>query len=125
MVGQMMLFYLTFGRSTLPKWYAHNFMWVPLYFLLFLVLILQTVVGVLMIYDVNIISFYPPELHRFFATIIFWFVVFHVYAVILHDMKGKNANISAIINGYRYFGADSGQGAPQNKPVSVRISDIR
>jgi Ni/Fe-hydrogenase 1 B-type cytochrome subunit len=120
MVGKMMLFYLTFGRSTLPKWYAHNFMWVPLYFLLFVVLLLQTVAGVLMIYEVELFIFYLPDLHRFFASTILWFVVFHIYAVILHDMKSKNANISAMINGYRYFEADLGQGASQQNPRSGR-----
>lgn len=127
MLGKMMLFYLTFGRSELPKWYAHNFMWVPLYFLLFIVLLLQTVTGVLMIYDIVFLSFYPPDLHRIFAGVIFWFVVFHVYAVILHDMRSKNANVSAMINGYRYFEADLGQGesASKNNSVSVKISDIK
>lgn len=125
MVGQMLLFYLTLGRSSLPKWYAHNFMWVPLYFLLFIVLLLQTAVGVMMIYDVMPMSFYPPDLHRFFASIVFWFVVFHTYAVVLHDIRSKNANVSAMINGYRYFEANIGQGVQQEKSVSVKISDIK
>ena len=125
MVGEMLLFYVSFGRSKLPSWYAHNFMWVPLYFILFGVLLLQAITGVLMIYDVFIFNIYPPDLHRFFASTIFWFTVFHIYAVILHDMKSKSANISAMINGDRYFEADLGARGPKESSISINISDIK
>jgi len=125
MVRDMMIFYITFGRSKLPNWYAHNFMWVPLYFLLFLVLLLQTVVGVMMIYDVTLWNIFPDDLHQFLAALVFWFVVFHIYAVVLHDLKSKNANISAMISGYRYFEADLGQKTPKTNSFSIDIKDIK
>lgn len=119
--GEMLLFYLTLGRSKLPKWYAHNFLWVPLYFVLFLVLLLQTVIGVMMIYDVQTLVFFPRDVHTLLATLVFWFVVLHLYAVILHDLKGRNANVSAMINGYRYFEADLGPESRGAKPSSVKV----
>lgn len=125
MIGEMMLFYITFGRSALPRWYAHNFMWVPLYFILFGVLVLQAISGVMMIYDVFILSIYPPDLHRFLSGLIFWFVVFHIYAVILHDMKSKHADISAMISGERYFKADLDIPPQKSKTISINLSDIK
>ena len=32
-ISAMLRFYLTMGRSPLPKWYAHNPLWAPLYLL--------------------------------------------------------------------------------------------
>lgn len=125
MVGEMMLFYITFGRSKLPVWYAHNFMWIPLYFLLFAVLMLQAIVGVMMIYEVVLLGVFPEDVHHFLAGLVFWFVVLHIYAVVLHDMKSKNANISAMINGYRYFEADLGQAKSKSNSVSINIKDIK
>ncbi len=125
MVKDMMVFYISFGRSKLPSWYAHNFMWIPLYFLLFLVLLLQLVSGVMMIYDWVLLAVFPEDIHQFLAGFIFWFVAFHLYAVLLHDLKSRNANISAMINGYRYFEADLGQKKPQSNSVSINIKDIK
>jgi len=119
--GEMMLFYLTLGRSKLPNWYAHNFLWVPLYFVLFLVLLLQTVIGVMMIYDIQTMAFFPRDVHVLLASLVFWFVVLHLYAVILHELKGRNANVSAMINGYRYFEADLGPSSADTKPSSVKV----
>ena len=102
----MLRFYLSFTRTPLPNWYAHNPLWLPLYLLLYLSLIVQSLTGYLLassfqftVLDINLI-------HHHLTLIIFWFTVIHIFTVILHDIKGTSSDISAMLNGYRIFVID-------------------
>jgi len=42
---QMLKFYLSFGKATLPRWYAHNPLWLPIYLVLLLLMVLAAFTG--------------------------------------------------------------------------------
>jgi len=100
---QMLKFYLSLTRFPLPNWYAHNPLWLPVYPVFFLVLAGCLLSGLL--YNAPDIVFGTPmyELHGALAGLIAVFSLFHIVSVFLHDLKGKGACISAMVNGYRYF----------------------
>lgn len=114
---EMLRFYLSLGRAPLPRWYAHNPLWGPLYLLLFLFLLLQVVSGLLLLKGIALIlglSLYG--LHQLGSGVILGFTLLHLAAVFSHDAKGSGADNSAMINGYRIFlveDSNSGFGAPQ------------
>ena len=100
---QMVKFYLSLARFPLPNWYAQNPLWLPVYPIFFLVLAGCAVSGLL--YNTSHIFFGNPmyELHGALAGLIVTFSIFHIATVLLHDLKGKGAFISAMVNGFRYF----------------------
>jgi Ni/Fe-hydrogenase 1 B-type cytochrome subunit len=99
----MFLFYLSLGKMPLPKWYAHNPTWKPVYILFFAVLLLQILTGLVRDNHPIVLGFYLPGVHEFIASIILGFAVLHIAAVIIHDFKGTAADISAMINGHKIF----------------------
>jgi Ni/Fe-hydrogenase 1 B-type cytochrome subunit len=107
--GAVLRFYLSAGKAPLPRWYAHNPLWKPLYLLVYVVLALQVATGSLMQDYPIILRFYLPSVHAFWAQVLLWFSVLHVAGVALHDLKGKTADVSAMINGYRLFFIDRSQ----------------
>lgn len=100
---QMLLFYLSFGKMPLAKWHAHNPLWKLVYLLFFVVLMLQILTGINQEAHPLVLGFYLPGVHEFIASIITGFMVLHVIAVVLHDLKGTASDISAMINGYKIF----------------------
>ena len=100
---QMLKFYLSLGRFPLPNWYAHNPLWLPVYPVFYLVLAGCLLSG--LVYDGSHIVFGTPmyELHAALSGLIAMFSIFHIVTVFLHDLKGKGACISAMVNGFRYF----------------------
>ncbi len=121
---QMIKFYASLMRSPLPSWYAHSPFWQPLYLIFLLVLLACSITGFLFndFYFITIFSI--DSLHSTFASFIIIFTVAHIITAILHDLKGKGATISAMINGYRYFHVDSKSNASPNilsKKVSVAV----
>lgn len=118
---QMLVFYLSLGKMTLPGWYAHNPLWKPVYLLLFVVLLLQILTG--MNRDVHplVMGFYLPGIHELLASIITGFFVLHIIAVVLHDLKGTASDISAMINGHKIFVIRKveSQDTPAVYPVSL------
>ncbi|MFO8004988.1 cytochrome b/b6 domain-containing protein, partial [Thioalkalivibrio sp.] len=100
---QMLKFYLSFGKSTLPRWYAHNPLWLPVYLMLFVLMILVAFTGHLQDAYPLIFGIYLPSLHAGVATLISLFVLGHVVAVFMHDLKGGTDDVSAMINGKRLF----------------------
>ncbi len=119
---QTIKFYASLGRLPCPDWYAFNPLWQPLYLLLIVIMILATVSGYLT-GSYLFLNFIPmPELHSFFAAIILYFTLAHIAFSVLHDVKGSGAQISAMLNGFKFF---------QIKPVpktqvenSVSITDL-
>lgn len=100
---QMLQFYLSFGKSPLPKWFAHNPLWAPIYLMVFAFMLVLALSGHLQAEFPILLGLYLPEIHSGFATIISVFVLFHIIAVFMHDLKGDNADVSAMINGRKLF----------------------
>ncbi|MDJ0740962.1 MAG: cytochrome b/b6 domain-containing protein [Gammaproteobacteria bacterium] len=124
-VRASLLFYLSLGRSRLPNWYAHNPLWKLLYLGLFVLLTLLALSGWLMPEQPLLWRFYLPQVHTTLATLVTVVTVAHLYSVALQDYRGDNADVSAMINGHRYFAIDrerpTGTEAP---PVAVRLDDL-
>lgn len=129
---QMVKFYLSLARFPLPNWYAHNPLWLPVYPVFFLVLAGCAISGLL--YNSSHVFFGNPmyELHGALAGLIVIFSIFHIATVFLHDLKGKGAFISAMINGYRYFHytgmddkAGSNHSAKQSGHQSISVDSIK
>lgn len=99
----MLRFYVSFGRTPLPRWYAHSPFWAPLYLLLFFVLLIQIISGFLIGSGQYTLLVDLHRLHDLNAGIIAVFTVTHVISVFLHDLKAGSSDISAMIHGYRIF----------------------
>jgi len=102
-IGMTLRFYATMGKSPQPKWYAHNPLWAPVYLLVLVILVLQTLTGLLMEAWPVVGGFYLPSVHDFWAPVILAFSCLHVITVVLHDAKGTTSDVSAMINGHRIF----------------------
>ncbi len=100
---QMLQFYLSFGKLPLPRWYAHNPLWRPVYLVLFVLMVLVALTGHLQGAYPLVFGIYLPSLHAGIATLIALFVLGHVIAVFLHDLKGGSDDVSAMIHGQRLF----------------------
>jgi len=98
-------FYLSFGRAELPRWYAHNPLWGPIYLLVLALLCAQAVTGFLLSYNVATGGFDTLAAHASMARFVVMFTLLHVAAVVLHDLRGRTAEISGMISGYRIFEA--------------------
>lgn len=117
--GMMLRFYLSLGRSPLPRWYAHNPLWVPLYALLLVILVLETATGLLMNTWPVLAGFYLPSAHTFWAPVILAFSAAHIVTAIAQDAKATTSDVSAMINGHRIFVVE-----PLDKPVGEDIQSI-
>lgn len=100
---QMLKFYLSFGKAILPRWYAHNPLWLPIYLVLLLLMVLAAFTGQMQGSHPIVFGVYLPTLHAGIATVISLFVLGHVIAVFMHDLKGGSDDVSAMINGKRLF----------------------
>lgn len=118
-MGRQVLFYLSLGRAPLPRWYAHNPLWKPVYLLMFLALLVQIITGLLMQDRPLVAGIYLPAVHALWAKILLWLSGLHILTVIWHDLKGQGADVSAIINGYRLFFIDRSQ-TPEQGQSSVK-----
>ena len=120
-----LLFYLSLGRAPLPNWFAHNPLWKPIYLFLLLVLALSVVTGWLMPDTPLIGRLYLPRVHTWLANAIAILTAAHLFSVVLQDLKGKGADISAMINGHRYFGIQrDGLIKPDIPQVSIRLDEL-
>ena len=102
-MGMTLVFYATLGKSPQPKWYAHNPLWAPVYLFILLVLVVQTLTGLLMEAYPVMGTFYLPSVHDFWAPFILVFAFLHILTVALHDAKGTASDVSAMLNGHRIF----------------------
>lgn len=120
-----LLFYLSLGRAPLPNWFAHNPLWKPLYLVLYLLLAMSAFSGWIMPEIQLVGRLYVPGFHAWVADLIAGLVIAHLLCVVLQDIKGRSADISAMLSGYRFFVFERGgidrPGTPQ---VSVHLDDI-
>jgi Ni/Fe-hydrogenase 1 B-type cytochrome subunit len=126
-IADTLRFYISFGRMPLPRWYAQNPLWKPLYLFCYLVLFVQVVSGAVMSDHPLVAGFYLPSLHAFWAEVLFWFSLLHIAAVCLHDVRGNMADISAMLSGFRLFSIDRGLREGDNEePVRfVSLDDLK
>lgn len=118
-------FYLSLGRAPLPNWYAHNPLWKPVYLLLLVLLPLAALSGWLMPEIPVVGRLYLPRAHAWLANAVTVITVAHLFSVVLQDAKGHGADVSAMLNGHRYFRVDrEGLVQPQIPQVTVRLDDI-
>lgn len=102
-IGQMFRYYLSLGRAPLPNWYAQNPLWKSIYLFMYLALWLQVISGFLMPDNDVLYGFYLPSVHTWWARVIGICTALHLVTVVMHDYRGKAADISAMISGYRFF----------------------
>ena len=122
-MGEMIKFYLTFGKYKLPRWHAHNPLWMPLYAALFLILVAMIVSGLMMETRPLLFStIYLPNLHHAGAALILGFTIAHIVASIFHDVKISSSDISGILNGHRIFIFDeSTDQSAEPKPQKIQF----
>lgn len=124
-MGMMLRFYLTMGKSPQPKWYAHNPLWAPVYLLVLIILVVQTLTGLLMETHTVMWVFYLPSVHDVWSTVILVFTCLHVITVVFHDAKGTAADVSAMINGHRIFIVESTDTIPTQNVQTISLDQIR
>lgn len=123
-MGEMLRFYLSFAKMPLPKWYAHNPLWAPVYALSLIVMGLLVLSGYFMDEQPFFAGFYLPDTHSFTASLMGFFVILHVISVFLHDLRGTGSDISAIISGYRIFVIAKLQDLPNMAKPSITLDEI-
>ena len=120
-----LLFYLTLGKAPLPNWFAHNPLWKPFYLCLFMLLCLAAVTGWLMPEIPLVGRFYLPSIHSWLSDVIAVVTMGHLFSVVLQDIKGRTADISGMLNGYRFFVFErGGVSKPELGQVSVKLDDF-
>lgn len=95
--------YLTLGKLPLPRWYAHNPLWKPLYLLFYLLLLTLVFSGWLRHQHPLLAGLSLPDIHVAAALVLAWWSGLHLLAVIWHDYYGSATDASSIINGHRLF----------------------
>jgi Ni/Fe-hydrogenase 1 B-type cytochrome subunit len=124
-IAETARFYLSLGKTALPNWYAQNPLWKTVYLFVYLMLYLLVISGALMP-DYNMLfGFYLPSVHAWWAQVLVSVTVLHLAAVVLHDYRGKAADVSAMINGHRLFqiSDNTTSGVADNK-VQIVTLDI-
>lgn len=123
-VAQMLRFYLSLGKASLPRWYAHNPLWKPLYLLLYVCLLVLAVSGWLRADSPVFMGVYLPAIHGIFAGLVTAFTLLHALAVVLHDYRAKTNDVSAMIHGERDFLIEPTSPPPVSSRVEIAIADI-
>ena len=100
---QTLKFYLSLGRLNSPDWYAYNPIWQPLYLLLIVLLVLTAATGLLAGSYLFAFGFSISQLHGILAALVLAFSIAHPLFVVLHDARGNGAQLSAMLNGFKYF----------------------
>lgn len=115
--------YLTLGKIPLPKWYAHNPLWGPLYLLFFLLMIIQIFSGLLLMNQITLLGDISiRSLHILGFQFTLGFSLLHILAAFVHDLKGTGSDVSAMISGQRIFVVQTK--APPAAPSSVSLDEL-
>lgn len=125
----MLLFYISLGRATLPGYYGHNPLWGPVYVVLFGLLALGLGTGLaLRGHDAPALlalaatpwwfDWTLPEWHSGIAAVLGVFSAAHVLAVFAHDARGTASEISAMVSGHKIFVVT---GQPQQLATRIPI----
>ena len=122
-IAQTFRFYLSFGRLQMPGWYAQNPLWKPVYLVTYIALLLLLITGVFMPETELLLGFYVPSVHMFWAQFLLWFSCLHIAATIWHDYRNETSDVSAMINGYRLFMIERGQGGESDEKIQLVTLD--
>ncbi len=108
-------FYASLGRLPCPDWYAYNPVWQPLYLIMIALLALTSASGLAFGLGPDIAAW-----HAILASFILYFTLAHLIFSILHDVRGRGAQISAMLNGDKYFQSrEAATQIPGEKSVSL------
>ncbi len=123
---QVLRSYLTLGKIALPKWYAHNPFWAPLYLLLFAILLLQIFTGLALQQQITLLGGISlRSVHIWGYELLLGFTLLHIAASFFHEINGSGSDISAIISGYRIFIVEALQPPPTTTPTIVSLRGFR
>ncbi|PVV26463.1 MAG: hypothetical protein B6D79_06150 [gamma proteobacterium symbiont of Ctena orbiculata] len=118
-------FYLTLGKAPLPKWYSHNPLWGPVYLALFFFLLLSAISGLMLLKDITMVGTLSlNDVHHLSYQVIVVFTLLHIPAVFSHDLAGKGADISGMINGQRIFEVENPQQSKESGTQAVALQDL-
>lgn len=124
-VRETLRFYLSFAKSPLPRWHAHNPLWKPVYLLFYLCLLVMLLSGWLRIDSPVLLGFYLPGVHALFAGVVTWIAGLHLLTLVLHDYRGEAADLSAMVNGYRHYVIEEPViDTPAVQQAAVRLDQI-
>jgi len=120
-----LLFFLTLGKAPLPNWFAHNPLWKPIYLILFVLLALSALTGWVMPEMQVVGRLYLPRVHGWLSNAIWVVTLAHLFCVVLQDVKGRSADVSGMLSGYRFFVFER-DGAMKlgAKQVSIKLDDF-
>lgn len=118
-VLQTLKFYASLGRLPCPDWYAFNPVWQPIYLLMIFILLLTALSGFMLGKLLMIGGVTMTEIHLSVASLVLYFTLAHIVFAIWHDVKGNGAQISAMMNGYKYFHIGKADAPAQENSVSV------
>jgi Ni/Fe-hydrogenase 1 B-type cytochrome subunit len=118
-LAQTLRFYLSLGRLPCPDWYAYNPVWQPIYLLMLLLMLLSTLSGLLTGSYFFLFGISVSGWHGIIAYALGYLVLAHILFAVWHDVKGNGAQISAMLNGYKYFIIKPSQSTPEQPSVSI------
>jgi Ni/Fe-hydrogenase 1 B-type cytochrome subunit len=122
---EVLRFYLTLGKTPLPKWFSHNPLWGPLYLVLFFFLLVSALSGILLLKELTYLAgISMHDLHQIGYYAILVFTLLHIPAAFSHDLSGQSADISAMVNGHRIFHVQTGNQATEQSSHSVALQDL-
>lgn len=110
----LLMFYLSLGRAPLPAYYAHNPLWGPVYLALFALLAFAAATGIALAsadaahrvyYEATpwLFGFTLSEWHGSVTKILGAFAALHILTVVGHELRGAGGDVSAMINGHKFF----------------------
>lgn len=116
---QTLKFYASLGRLPCPDWYAYNPLWQPVYLVMYLLMLACVVTGLFSGSYVFLFGASISDLHGTFSSILLYLVLAHTAFAFLHDVKGNGAQISAMLNGYKYFHSKDSTAPIEQNSVSL------
>lgn len=98
-------YYVSFLRGTPPLYKAHNSFAGIIYFLFFIIAVIQVVTGVIVLNMPEDLRENSPLLdwHEFGYALIILYIIAHVFAVFVHEFVERHNLISSMIHGSKTF----------------------
>ena len=122
------IFYLSLARNNLPAYFAHNPLWKVFYLLAYILITIQVMTGLLLEFAWLRSVFRTDSAsvllqHQSLLEILAVFVMAHIITAILHDWKTDTGEISAMVNGHKFFTVEK-PSKETVKTASVSLSSL-
>ena len=120
LAGEVLLSYVGGGARPMPQWFGHNPLWGPLYLLWYALLALAAWSG----WDRFAGGGVLPDLHSGLTRTLAVLVFAHLVAVVLHELRCEHGEISAMVNGFKWFRrrqVQEAEAAESSTEVKVRL----